>query len=262
MAGLILTCGLIIALQCSIAYGLIAYDCAGEKTDVSVISMTDVAPCIQPGKDYSEESLLVRVLQRNEVKLQLVQACTVEVTRIIYYCGMHSHVSIVDGGLSTYLHVLGPQECQIAHRQQSLTLFNHNIDKLQRNGFTSVSLTVHGFVDTKGNCDGVSYVNNGKTYTDAVVIATVNIRLKDYMALVKWEVNEISLYGGITCTYLEGYCLDSILGESVWEVTPTQKCGRSLSILYEGDATMVKTEHQTEKYLVVEDGDKVFALFN
>lgn len=258
MAGLILFCGLIVASQ--VAYGLIAYDCAGEKTNISVISMNDVAPCIPPGEEYFEEPISVRVLQRNEYKLQKVQACMVEITRMIYYCGMHSHVSIVDGALSTYLHVLGPKECQFAHKHQQIMLFNNVIDKLQRNGTTTASLTLHGFVDASGNCEGVSYSTNGITYKDAVVTATLKIQLRDYMTMVKWEVNEISLFGGITCTYLEGYCLDSILGESVWDVTPSQGCVRSLSILYEGSATLVKAVQLDENYLIIEDADKIFAL--
>lgn len=88
---------------------------------------------------------------------------------------MHSHISAVDGGLSTYLHVLGSSECQNAHRYKTIKIFNHVVDKLKSNGTTSISLTLHGYVGMDGSCEGISYVKDRRNYKKAIAIASLKI---------------------------------------------------------------------------------------
>ncbi|KAJ8975126.1 hypothetical protein NQ317_019946 [Molorchus minor] len=81
--------------------GLIAYDCGDDNVDITAISLRNVARCPDPSSAYTSESVDATVFQRNDVGLQHVWSCFVEVTRLITYCGMHSHSSVVSGGLLT-----------------------------------------------------------------------------------------------------------------------------------------------------------------
>lgn len=61
----------------------------------------------------------------------------------------------------------------------------------------------------------------------------------------------MSLQGGLICSYLNGYCIDSMYGETVWDYIPTKSCDDTLSLLYEGEAEIV-AYRKHEKYVVVE----------
>lgn len=42
--------------------------------------------------------------------------CKIKVNRTIYYCGVHSHVSVVYGGRRIYLHELAASNCKHIHK--------------------------------------------------------------------------------------------------------------------------------------------------
>lgn len=241
-----------------LAYTLIAFDCETPTTNISVISIKKVKPCPEPSYEYQEYPVTVKVIQRNDIRLQYVQTCIVEINRLIMYCGMHSHSSIVSGALANFIHPVGAEECRNIHRYKTLNLYNHNIAKIQMNGTTTASITLFGYTKMDGSCKGVSYTENGKTWENVIVEANIKIQTKDYYAQVKLESNEISLMGGITCPYLDGYCLDTIYGETTWNYITDRSCDKDLSLLYQGTARSINGS-KTGRYIVVEENGRIFA---
>ena len=64
------------------------------------------------------------------------------------------------------------------------------------------------------------------------------------------------------CAFLDGYCIDSINGESTWDRNYPELCNQ-FNIVYEGIATFVGEKNITQaahQYVVVEDRSKVFAI--
>lgn len=238
---------------------LVAYDCMDPKINISVISIKDVAPCPNPVTDYQETPIKVTVLQKDEIKQVAVKSCLVEVTRIITYCGMHSHSSLVKKGLYSYIYQLGSDSCRDIHRYRTFSIFNRLIGQILMNGTTSESITIVGIVDSDGSCDGGSYVENGNEWNNVIVLATVKITTKNYLAPVKLIENEVSLLGGVTCPYVNGYCFDSTFGETMWDLDMGKNCEEDLTMLYKGKAQLV-IEKNSAKYLVIEQNSKVFAL--
>lgn len=239
---------------------LIAYDCENDNVDLSTISIRDVAPCVEPDKEYVSEKLELIVLQQNEIQLQKVKTCLIEVTRLITHCGMHSHSSVVDGGLSNFVLQIGAEECNNLHRYQSVRVYGQEIGKIIMNGTTSASLTILGSVDESGSCEGATYHELGRTWKSVVITASVKIIARDYLAQVKLAENEISLLGGVTCNFLKGYCFDTTLGETVWTNYEHVACDQQLSIIYQGSATRVTQKSNGQTYIVVEQDDKIFAV--
>lgn len=238
---------------------LVAYDCMDPKINISVISIKDVAPCPNPVTDYKEAPIKVSVLQKDEIKQVAVKSCLVEVTRIITYCGMHSHSSLVKNGLYNYIHQLGSDSCRDIHRYRTFTIFNRLISQILMNGTTSESITIAGSVNSEGSCSGGSFVENGNEWNNVIVLATVKVTTQNYMAPVKLIENEVSLLGGVTCPYVQGYCFDSTFGETMWDLEIGNDCDEDLTMLYKGKAKLV-TERNSVKYLVVEQNTKVFAV--
>lgn len=250
---------LIILVLWNPASSLIAYDCTDEHVNISVISLKDVAPCPDIEGGYSSVNRKVQVVQQNEIKIQPVQTCLVEVTRIITHCGMHSHSSLVAGSLANFVYPLGAEQCRDAHRYKSLHIYHRVIGNLVLNGTTTASVTLYGRIDDDGTCEGVPYTEEGHNWSKIVMTASLKIVLKDYLARVKLDTNEISLKGGIVCPYINGYCVDSSDGEAVWSYEPTVTCGQEVSSLYEGTAEIV-TSAGADKIVIVEQAGKVFAL--
>lgn len=103
--------------------GLIAYDCESDKTDISAVSLRDVAKCPELSSAYQSKTVFVRVLQRRKIGLQHVWTCLIEVTRLITHCGTHSHSSVVTGGLLNFVHQVGNEECRSIHQYETLKLY-------------------------------------------------------------------------------------------------------------------------------------------
>ncbi|KAG5861211.1 hypothetical protein JTB14_019806 [Gonioctena quinquepunctata] len=155
------------------------------------------------------------------------------------HCGMHSHSSVVAGGLYNSVYRLGADECESMHRYRSLQLFHQEIGGIIMNGTTTTAITIAGESKADGSCKGTIYHEGGRTWEDAIITATVKIQAKDYQARVKMEENQISLFGGVMCPFLPGYCFDTTLGESVWKSNTPIPCEERVSLLYQGHAELV-----------------------
>ncbi|KAG5892289.1 hypothetical protein JTB14_020320 [Gonioctena quinquepunctata] len=235
---------------------MIAYDCDDKDSEISAVSIRDVAECPEINTAYYSESGTVKVIQRDEISLQHVWTCLIEVTRLISHCGMHSHSSVVAGGIMNYIYRVGAEECRSIHRYRTLKIYQQNIGGITMNGTTTASLTLEGVVDPDGTCEGSTYHENGQVWKDVVIIATIKIQVTDYLAKMKLDENEISLIGGVVCPFLKGYCFDTNLGETTWEVSPLRTCEEKLSLLYHGQAEKIKNQFTTEQIIVVEDNTK------
>ncbi|GLV33186.1 hypothetical protein CBL_10533 [Carabus blaptoides fortunei] len=141
------------------------------------------------------------------------------------HCGMHSHNSIVHQGVLTYVHTVGAHECHNMHRFRNYQGFpGQAINQLVLNGTTTASVVMAGHADINGRCAGSVFIENGIAWKDVVVTATVKVQLMDYLAKVKLGTDLISLQGGITCPFTEGYCTDTVAGENTWELQQYQDC--------------------------------------
>ncbi|KAG5900346.1 hypothetical protein JTB14_033797 [Gonioctena quinquepunctata] len=97
---------------------MIAYDCDDKDSEKSAVSIRDVVECSEMNTAYCEhcESGTVEVIQRDEISLQHVWTCLIEVTRLIFHCGMHGHSSVEAGSIMNYIYRLGAEECRSIHR--------------------------------------------------------------------------------------------------------------------------------------------------
>lgn len=145
----------------------------------------DVARCPNGAKDYTTDIVKIQVIQRNDIKTQVVQACLVEVTGMTMHCGMHSHVSIASGGLSEYVYLNGAEGCKDTHRYKSLKVYQQTIGRLKGNATTTASVALMGYVNDERSCEGVVYAEEGHTWHSVVILATIKVHLQEYPAKVK-----------------------------------------------------------------------------
>ena len=168
---------------------LIAYDCRDPAANISTISIRDVAPCPDPATDYHTRVDHVQIIQRWEFGLAHVHVCLVEVTQLMYHCGMFSHLAPVEQGIHSNVYQVGATECANMHRYHTYKGFHGVIfNELQPNSTVTSTITIVGGIGN-AKCSGGTYSYNGNTWDDVVVQANVKITIKDYQAIVKLESN-------------------------------------------------------------------------
>ena len=107
-------------IQC--ASSLIGYDCAGEGLNITTLSLIDVGTCNIDEIEPVQEDVFVQLMQTSDYDSITVTQCKVEVDRTIYYCGMHSHVSVVQNGRKQYEVEIGQASCARLHETGTITV--------------------------------------------------------------------------------------------------------------------------------------------
>lgn len=134
-----------------ITCGLVGYDCNDNHLNVTTISLNSIGDCsIQPATTETQD-IYIQLLQLSEFEFTSVRQCKVQITRIIYYCGMHSHTSAVHNGFAEYLHETTAQQCARMHQDA-------------------------GKLSDGGSCQGTQYVDPYGSWEKVVVQATVRRR--------------------------------------------------------------------------------------
>lgn len=77
---------------------LVGYNCQGKGLNTSVISLESVSECEWSLDNVTSSEEIIQLVQLTDEYPINVISCKVEITRVIYYCGMHSHSSIVKNG--------------------------------------------------------------------------------------------------------------------------------------------------------------------
>jgi len=242
---------------------LIAYDCRDPLVNITAISLREVQPCPSPVDGYEAGQGFFQILEKKRFENIHVYSCLLEITRIISHCGAFSHTSMVNDAIAVYVHQVGAEECRKIHSFREYRGFSQTIiGKLEPNSSTTTTVDMAGEIDEKYNCQGTQYTENGSKWKNVVVQASVKITLRDFYTKISLESNEIKLPNGVVCPFLDGYCMDYVIGESTWNTAASQPCS-DYNALYEGGATFVRekiTNSSRNQYIVVEDRTKIFAI--
>lgn len=78
--------------------GMVGYDCGGKGLNITILSLLDISTCDMKDLEPNKEETYIQLMQLSDYDKTMVTQCKVEVDRTIYYCGMHSHISMVNNG--------------------------------------------------------------------------------------------------------------------------------------------------------------------
>ncbi|VDO78357.1 unnamed protein product [Heligmosomoides polygyrus] len=253
--------------SCLTSHALLAYDCTAPGMNVTEYDMTSVDGCEESDDDLTEKIVRMQLLQINEEFKAEVTTCLVTVSRIVSYCGMHSHTSAVMGGFAEYVMELRERSCMQLYDTGSVQLsVAATLTGLERESLNTRSVMLAGAVAPDGTCEGAPYSDQYGSWSKVIVQATVRVRATRYLAQVNTKTDVIHLQHGVQCPWSKGYCMDAEAGETYWKSSPIEGCAQeNFVILYEGSATEVRQAPVSEAspdrvtYLV-EQGEKIFAL--
>nr|XP_015837585.1 PREDICTED: uncharacterized protein LOC107398330 [Tribolium castaneum] len=178
------------------------------------------------------------------------------------HCGMHSHSSLVNKGLDSFIQPVGEAQCKEIQNEKTWRGFGgHLVTQIAMNSTTISSITISGSLEQDGTCYGEKYTGS-HSWLNVVVQAIVIIQVEDYLARVKLEQNEVSLKSGITCDHTARSCLAVEIGETYWSPLTPQVCDKHFLLYQENGSVIIETQASglITKYLVVEDEEQIFAL--
>ncbi|XP_076238647.1 uncharacterized protein LOC143181874 [Calliopsis andreniformis] len=246
------------------SHALVGYDCGGQASNISTLSLLGVGKCSPPDIETKKEDKYVQLLQLSEYNNAEVLQCKIEIDRTIYHCGMHSHTSVVHNGRRIYLHPTSLQLCKQLHSTGMMSLgYSTQITGIRTNSTDSRSLTLAGTLSLDGSCTGSQFSDPYGTWDSVVVQANVQITLQSYQAMVKLASDQIILRSGTHCIASDGYCQDPDNGDTFSATAPTDSCNvNSYDVLYEGPAVKLTSSGQEESPIIytVVSQETTFAL--
>lgn len=244
---------------------LLGFDCGGSGMNVTTMSLLDTGDCDMPITEPRSSDVYVQLLQLAEFENTQVSQCRVEIDRTIYYCGMSSHISIVQNGRRVYLMDVPLEACRAALYTGAIAITpSAQVFGIKANMTQHRSLILAGSVGTDGRCSGTQYADPYGTWDGVVVQASVKIIIRQYKASVKIRDSTVVLQSGSTCTFTDGSCITDEDGSAYWMTHPESTCNfNHYNVLFEGIATkltpMNPTEHESEVYTMT-TGEITFAL--
>ncbi|KOC59900.1 hypothetical protein WH47_10541 [Habropoda laboriosa] len=245
------------------ASALVGYDYGSRTLNVSTFSTIDSLDCNPEEIQPTAETRNIQLLQLSDFNSAQVTQCKLEIDRTIYYCGMHSHTSIVANGRRQYLFPSTRETCTSLHTTGAIFINPATqITGVRANSTTHYSLTLAGTIGPDGTCSGTSYSDPHGTWNNAIVQAVVKISIRNYKATVKLSSNQIILQSGQRCELQTGNCLDSENGYTYWNTLPTDYCNfRKYDVLYDGKVNRVSSrKREGPTIYTVTSGETVFAL--
>lgn len=94
---------IIVLILCATAEGLFGYDCTAPRAEIVQVSLNDVDQCNFPYEEINTTETNIQLLQLTKYSRTHVYYCSIEISRIINHCGMHSHNSMTRNGFASYL---------------------------------------------------------------------------------------------------------------------------------------------------------------
>lgn len=240
---------------------LVGYDCGGEGLNITTLSLTNIGDCKMETWDPHSEETYAQLLQLSEFDHTTGIQCRIEVDRIIYYCGMHSHISTVQYGKRAYIREISADACKKIHETGSISFGGTTlITGIRINATTSRSLTLAGSVGVDGRCMGAQYSDPYGTWENVVVQASVRITTRKLELPIKYASNEAVLPSGARCRATDGECNDADGMTTFWATLPQDTCQfRRYDVLYERPAYRL-TQPDSPTVYTVTTKETTFAL--
>lgn len=245
-------------------YAFVAYDCMHANSNVSVVSLIDVDECqVKNDDQIKTKTIAIQVIQEKDWINIHIYHCKINVVKLISYCGMHSHTSMVDAGIQSYLHDVDHTECLTIHNSKSLVIERGLISGLKHNSTSSHSLTLAGTVNPSGECKGVTYVDSKSRYQNVIVTASIEISLKDYYSMVEIKSKSVVFNDGTNCDLSSLHCIHPVYGSTTWKESDVDDCNKhSRDVIYEGVARVTSDtgDMKPNALINVHQGTSLFSL--
>lgn len=235
---------LIYSINVSQCNQLVGYDCSHNDLNYTLINLNTALECSDDTADpitTTEYIQLVEIV--NDAELDYIN-CHVIITRNIFYCGMHSHLSATKGGYMSYPLRIGRDRCNRAIQTGELCLFcdtpyRVSLTNLEINKSYKRAHTFAGIIEANSGCKGVPYSDEFGSWNNVIVEGYITVIISKGKCTLSKDDNNIHLPHSISCPAAMGFCDDDIYGEFFWKVFDEDSCYSSYhKVLYEGPSNI------------------------
>ncbi|APG78701.1 putative glycoprotein [Hubei odonate virus 11] len=243
--------------------GLIGFDCKHKDVEYSAVSVKQVAECDEVKPAVHQSKMNIQLLQKRRLSKVPYISCYTHANILITHCGMHSHASVVAGGLSQRIEQYTSETCRRAFATKTVILFGTPIDINSFNTTITGSIIPYGSViNNDASCIGTSFAYNGNHYRASVMQVSYEIILKTGYGTYDSETGIFNTGLGSYGDYKEGVLLDRNFGYVFWKTSDNEDCSSSTSylVLYEGPAEKLVSERDNRSIIVVEQQSTTFSL--
>ena len=253
---------LTLLLSTSVVHTIVGYDCGSNRSNITTISLLEVGDCESAQPEVQTTDTYIQLIQFSGTTRIKIYQCKIEIKRTVYYCGMHSHISVVANGEGEYLQEITHETCKSIHATGAFKAGpNLILNNLVVNHSMVHSVTFAGNIGSNGECSGTQYADPFGTWNYVVVQGIIKIRLFQQEATVDLKVHRIKLKSGLTCPLSQTSCIDEEGGYSFWDPLPKDICHfREYELLYQGEATKIQDNSTNEILYSLTTQDITFIL--
>ena len=235
----------------------IGYDCLHPETEMDIVASNMVEECPQIKSKLFESFVNIQLIQERIFEQIQIKHCLITSISLTMHCGLFSHMSIIDKGLSKNILQISRESCENIHKNGNYNYAGHIISDLRPNSSRNVDIVEFGSIDNQGNCKGVDVVTDHGTHKNVVVITTIDIELSDYTSVYNSQKNEIVLEDGSVCKLEEERCFHPRRGLAIWNNEILDNCNQnSRDILFQGKAKIL-SENKPENHSTIQPGDVI-----
>jgi len=223
---------------------IVAYDCKDPDTTVSTVSLIKAATCSLPENKTRTVNTDIQIIQRKTVQKIDYSTCLVEMTQLMYHCGMHSHLAMNAATLKSEVVKLSKADCTDIIRFGSIKFGSGpTIHNILTNAVTDVTVTHVGTL-SGSSCNGGSYVDarSSTQYDSVVVIRSYRFYITTGSAIYSRNDHGLTLPDGIKIKLNAetNVGFHPTVGYVFPSVDPVEDCSTSLyETLYTGPAKMI-----------------------
>ena len=229
---------------------------------VATIDAYKVQDCVkEDSADLILQEKAVQLIQEESYSNVKVWHCRLKELTLVSSCGLSSHASVVKNGLQNSFLEISRTKCLQIHREGFFSHRGTMIEGLKPNSTVSRSFTAHGSLESDGTCYGTSFSTETASYTNFVMQISLEISLKDSLALFDTDEDEILFNGGTVCKASGNSCWLPQLGWSFWDISKLADC-HSKNVIYQGLATMSSRSNEIEvgNVILVKSEETLFAV--
>nr|AQU42769.1 VP2 [Morris orbivirus] len=220
----------------------VGYDCTSDQSNYTTISLIDIGDCHFEDDDITEEVTEIQLLQTRETRYVNVYSCLINLHYTINYCGMHSHNSLVKGGIVVETYSVSNEECLTMHKLRRARIYGQEFQIESFNTTYTRWITLAGGIDHDGTCSRGIFNNKHGSYKDVVVHGQMSMLFSTGVAIRSVKGGDIKLASGIVCDSETISCIDPTYGYVFWNVKDLYPCAEdAYHVVYQGPATKVST---------------------
>ncbi|APG78771.1 putative glycoprotein [Sanxia atyid shrimp virus 4] len=251
---------------------IIGYDCSGANAQIMKLDLTSVKECRDDIDTVKVTNKIVQIIQHKTYSPIHIRQCLLEITRDITYCGHASWLDTsstrqykVKHGHLSYIQPLGKHACEEIHKSKVFKfqgkLISHSVTL---NATETHAVVLSGSIDSNGRCkNGGDYSDAGTSVSNKLVQGFLKLTLSDFYGVLDHDGQTLKdTKHGIDCKTSHQYCIDTSIGEIVWDYVQEDRCHKNkVDVLYTGSADIISGLGTGEsKFVKVTTGNTAFAL--